>query len=303
MRLKIFTTLTTLCIFSLMSGCVSYRAIGSLSNGQNPAYGTVNGNLMDGSAQIAMKFLSSGEKCSGASETKYIPNQLVCDGQVGGGVLYCDSERKINFSWVAESCTSGKGFGQDNFGNELQFVYGMNDEEASKQMFELYQITHQLSERQLQKEIQLFSQQYRDNTGKEFTEDLMTGLAVGAILFMSFESGRLQGFQPNYAPSTPNIKGGNLDDPSQNKRKTIKNKTTEKANTCYSSTECGIGQNCIKKPGQLKGVCAKSFDARGNQNLDIDVDSFKPGTIECNYSSDCPTGYACDSIYKKCLKK
>lgn len=71
---------------------------------------------------------------------------------------------------------------------------------------------------------------------------------------------------------------------------------------CGSDYDCDFGKVCIKQPYDVQGVCGKSYDEKGSPTYRKNPDSYKPGSRECDSSLDCPTGFYCDGVYRKCMK-
>jgi hypothetical protein len=81
--------------------------------------------------------------------------------------------------------------------------------------------------------------------------------------------------------------------------------STEKP--CASDYACGSGYQCVKGPLQSQGVCMKSVNEYGNQeyksprpdsvgpNMDIDG--------QCQFDTQCPVSFRCDSTLKACVKR
>jgi hypothetical protein len=74
---------------------------------------------------------------------------------------------------------------------------------------------------------------------------------------------------------------------------------------CYSDFDCGIGYKCVKAPFESEGTCMKSVDEYGiPQYNSSSTDSIGPKTEGgCEFDSDCPIGFRCDSYYKECVKQ
>lgn len=306
--------LVIISLISFISGCASYRAIGAKSNGSSPMYGTVTGNLMDGSAKIDLKYIESEVVCSGTSKTTYIPNvwALDCKGQEGKGVLNCSDSSTLTFSWTSESCTSGKGYGYDDSdGERFSFVYGENDEEAAKQLIEIYEVQHSGGIEGLKKEISYFKNKIQVNSTEKYADALLQGLAVGAMLYLSVQPNSSSSYDMQKTLQNENFNSSNeswqsivtpSNSPSSSKKSWSSLGSTN-SNNCHSSTECGIGSQCVKKPNSTEGVCMSKVDRYGSQSYDVpNVDSTSFGKESCSFNTDCPVGFSCDSSYKVCIR-
>jgi len=75
---------------------------------------------------------------------------------------------------------------------------------------------------------------------------------------------------------------------------------------CSSDFDCGIGSQCVKAPFESSGACMKSVDEDGVRQYNMpDLDSVGPNmntSGECDFSTDCPVGFQCDSRLKVCVQ-
>ena len=118
----------------------SYPVVGKFSDHNEVFLGTVNANLMNGSAIIEAKGKNSGVKCTGLSRVIFIPasNYIAgafmipyCAGQKGIAAFRCDDGRRLDADWTATSCSAGYGSGDDNRGARFEFAFGMSEQEAA----------------------------------------------------------------------------------------------------------------------------------------------------------------------------
>jgi len=76
---------------------------------------------------------------------------------------------------------------------------------------------------------------------------------------------------------------------------------------CSSDFNCGIGYSCVKKPFQSEGLCMKNVDENGIQQYNMpSSNSIGPNMDtdgQCNFDTDCPIGFRCNSEYKVCIKR
>jgi S1-C subfamily serine protease len=119
-----------------LGGCTAtYPVVGNFE-GHNELYkGTVNHNLLNGTAFIEIEAIVSHTKGRGNSVVTYVPFSLVgCKGQRGEAVITFDDGRVVHGTWLipSDSCTKGAGEGVDQFGNTFKFTFGMSEKEAEK---------------------------------------------------------------------------------------------------------------------------------------------------------------------------
>jgi S1-C subfamily serine protease len=62
---------------------------------------------------------------------------LGCAGQRGKAPMRCTDGRRLDVEWIATSCTTGHGEGQDQNGATFRFAFGLNEEEAEARLKEL----------------------------------------------------------------------------------------------------------------------------------------------------------------------
>ena len=130
MKLKFFVIYLLLTIS--LGGCsVTYNAVAKYSNSDEILVGSVEHNLMQGSASFKLNGLESGLACEGIGERPYyIPSNLVCAGQKGRGFGSCSDGRTVKFDWEAHSCTFSSGVGKDSLENLFYFFAGMGENET-----------------------------------------------------------------------------------------------------------------------------------------------------------------------------
>ena len=73
---------------------------------------------------------------------------------------------------------------------------------------------------------------------------------------------------------------------------------------CYSDVDCGAGNECVKGMFESEGDCMKSVDEFGIQQYNTpSTQNLSPKLSgSCNFNSDCPIGFRCDSYYKECVR-
>lgn len=97
--------------------------------------GTVNSDLMTGTAVIEVETVPSKMKCNGNSRITFIPasNYFLpgyCGGQKGVATLMCSLTGRVDATFTAKSCTKGYGTGYDKEGRLFAFTFGFKEEEA-----------------------------------------------------------------------------------------------------------------------------------------------------------------------------
>ena len=124
---------TVLFLILFLNGCVSYNVVGKFDNYDEVFLGDVDHNLLIGVGDIKAKAEKSGIICEGQSSVTYIPPfSLGCKGQRGIAPLLCSDGRTINVNWIATSCTTGYGTGNDQDNTTFSFTFGHPREEALK---------------------------------------------------------------------------------------------------------------------------------------------------------------------------
>ncbi len=117
--------------FLVLSGCVSYKAVGKFDNNSDMFIGNVNHNLMVGGGKYEFTGINSNINCSGiASSPDKIPFGIGCEGQEGNANGQCSDGRSLTMRWYASSCTTGYGNGNTSDGAKFQFTFGLTKEEA-----------------------------------------------------------------------------------------------------------------------------------------------------------------------------
>jgi hypothetical protein len=117
----------------LLTGCVSYKAVGKFENYNEVFVGNVNANLMTGGGKFDITAVNSNINCNGiASPPDKMPlsGLLDCSGQEGNGSGSCSDGRSLTMRWYANSCTRGYGKGATPDGIAFQFAFGLTQEEA-----------------------------------------------------------------------------------------------------------------------------------------------------------------------------
>lgn len=126
-------------VLALVACTATYPVVGKFSDHNEVFLGQVNNDLMTGRAFIEATGKNTGVRCRGVSRVVYIPasNYIAgafmipyCAGQKGIAVLRCDDGRSLTADWTADSCSSGRGGGDDQRGARFDFVFGLSEQEA-----------------------------------------------------------------------------------------------------------------------------------------------------------------------------
>jgi hypothetical protein len=131
-----------LCALLILSGCVSYKAVGKFDNNTDIFIGNVNHNLMAGGGKYEFTGVNSNINCSGiASSPDKIPFGLGCTGQEGNANGQCSNGKALTMRWYASSCTTGYGHGNTSDGTRFQFTFGLTKEEAMEALNKMTETT------------------------------------------------------------------------------------------------------------------------------------------------------------------
>ena len=84
-----------------------------------------------GNALVEMKSYPSGLICKGRSYPTQLPTGPNCQGLEGKAHFVCSDGREVDAVWKATACGKGVGKGIDQKGNQLSFVYGMTQSQAT----------------------------------------------------------------------------------------------------------------------------------------------------------------------------
>lgn len=131
--------LAALLSFVLVSCSVKYHLVGTFDNYNQVFIGNIDSNLLAGTAHIVVSAKDTGVTCEGDSHITYVPPSLGCAGERGVARLFCSDGRIVDSHFVTTSCTSGYGQGVDNNGAVFHFVFGLNNEDAQRELAKLKQ--------------------------------------------------------------------------------------------------------------------------------------------------------------------
>lgn len=75
-------------------------------------------------------------------------------------------------------------------------------------------------------------------------------------------------------------------------------------NSCVSDYSCGVGYRCVKQPFSNQGTCMQAVDQYGLPTYNLpDPNSLTiPTQGQCEFSTDCPIGFRCDTTLKVCVQ-
>jgi tetratricopeptide (TPR) repeat protein len=108
---------------------LSFPVIGSFDKINDVFKGTLN-IVARGTAKIKIQGIYSKMKCEGDSYITLSTNNPSCQDERGEAKLKCDDGRIVNSDFRMQTCTSGAGEGEDQFGDMFTFAFGMSEEDA-----------------------------------------------------------------------------------------------------------------------------------------------------------------------------
>lgn len=289
--------LCLLVALNLLNGCANYRAVGGFEDGSVAMYGDVSANLLSGTSSIRMIEAGGQLLCSGDSIVTYVPEGSLfsCNGQKGTSQLSCNDGRYLNATWVADTCTSGSGFGVDSRGKKFSFIFGLDDKEAAQKLLDIASNTFGIDEASLTNEISSFAEAIRQEEQAKISENLAQALVIGSILFLAYES-------QNYTYAPP-VYGGN----SSALISSMTNSSSPESQNkiCINDFQCSSTESCIKPMGSVRGACYEVVNQHGVRQLNqfrsgVEIRDY--GTEQCRFNTDCPSGFKCHEALKTCYR-
>jgi len=137
-------------IFTLISGCANYKAVGKLDNYNEVMVGNVEHNLVEGGSTFEMTTIVGNGQCKGfTTPADIVPDFLSCEGQEGAGEATCDDGKTYTLRWYATGCLTGYATGESSDGHRLSVTFGLSDEEA---MIELDKLANSVADKPTVKE-------------------------------------------------------------------------------------------------------------------------------------------------------
>jgi len=124
----------------VLTGCstITMPVVGKFSDYNEVMVGSIENDLWSTWNFIQIEGKITKTRCTGKSEVTYIPplQYLIphCAGQKGEARLKCDNGREVTAYWTAKGCKAGHGTGYDQDGHRFDFVFGMTEEEARRQI-------------------------------------------------------------------------------------------------------------------------------------------------------------------------
>lgn len=115
----------------LMGGCtLHFPLVGSFTQSNEVFDGEIIHNPFTAHSDVRVKSHINGVTGRGFAQVTYIPYNTLTGGaevkgQRGTFEISCDDGRLIKGTWVAETLTSGYGWGEDQYGNPMRFIFGM----------------------------------------------------------------------------------------------------------------------------------------------------------------------------------
>lgn len=103
---------------------IQYPVVAAFANREDVYQGSIDNNLMNGTAYVDVAGESSGMHCRGEGHLTDIANTQSCQGGQGKCSLTCDDGTSLTCTYTLSSCVSGQGVGEDQKGNWFAFRFG-----------------------------------------------------------------------------------------------------------------------------------------------------------------------------------
>lgn len=117
-------------LWGLFSGCMKYPVVGSYYN-KEVLIGTADHRVFSGTSHFQVDGRSRKVHCEGDSYATYAPLFTLSGAGYGGeGELKCSDGINFKVRWESLSWGTGYGVGNDQHGERMTFVYGMEQGEA-----------------------------------------------------------------------------------------------------------------------------------------------------------------------------
>lgn len=126
--------------------------------------------------------------------------------------------------------------------------------------------------------------------------EALAGLAgaIGGAIGCSMAGGGCGGSVP---PTTPT---------QYRSQQVVPTKVLNGPSSCRSNYDCpnSTSYRCVKAPLQFEGVCLKLVNEYGTQQFQVPSSSNigMSNRPQCNFTTDCPIGFRCDTKLKACVK-
>jgi len=104
--------------------------VAAFANREDVYQGSIDNNLMNGTAFVDVSGESSGMHCRGEGHLTAIPNLQSCEGGQGKCSLTCDDGTSLTCTYTLSSCATGYGVGADQKGNWFAFRFGSDIQAA-----------------------------------------------------------------------------------------------------------------------------------------------------------------------------
>ena len=122
--------LSVVVFWGFFSGCMKYPIVGSYYY-KDVLIGTADYNLFSGTSYVQVEGRLRKVRCEGNTYGTYAPLfSLNGSGHGGEGEFKCTDGNIFKVQWATLSWSTGYGVGQDQNGNRITLVYGMNESEA-----------------------------------------------------------------------------------------------------------------------------------------------------------------------------
>ncbi len=128
--------LVSLVAVFLTGGCtLHFPLVGSFTQSNEVFDGEIAHNIFTPVSDVRVKSYVGGVTGRGFAQVTHIPRNSLSGGaevkgQRGIFEISCDDGRLIKGTWVADTLTSGYGWGEDQYGNPVRFTFGMERKEV-----------------------------------------------------------------------------------------------------------------------------------------------------------------------------
>ena len=125
---------------------------------------------------------------------------------------------------------------------------------------------------------------------------LVTGVVIVGTIALLVEGAKYSGYQDSYISNSDSSSSRSSPSPTK-----YQSTSTSGDNQCFSDFDCLVSQLCLKKPGQMQGICVQDASQTRLSGERDSVTSGFPRPIEPYSNSDCKDGGQWDIIYQACV--